>query len=87
MSSLGRNGLIGLGIGVTVSTGLIAVLIVKELLRRRSQSSLAVSRSCAGFTVSSAAGDGRITLRQEGGGEEKGRTDPIRTTDNTIPCQ
>lgn len=56
MSSLGRNGLIGLGIGVTVSTGLIAFLIIKEMTRRRKERRLAV--------------DGRMTLGQDGGGEE-----------------
>ncbi|KAF4091958.1 hypothetical protein AMELA_G00015700 [Ameiurus melas] len=65
MSSLGRNGLIGLGIGVTVSTGLIALLIVKEMMRRRSERRLPVSRSSAGFAVSSAAVDGRINLGQD----------------------
>lgn len=35
MSWLGRNALIGLGVGVTISTGLIALLIIKEALRRR----------------------------------------------------
>ncbi|XP_051500360.1 regulator of microtubule dynamics protein 3 [Myxocyprinus asiaticus] len=35
MSWFGRNAAIGLGIGVTVSTGLIALLIIKEALRRR----------------------------------------------------
>ncbi|XP_060769538.1 regulator of microtubule dynamics protein 3 isoform X2 [Neoarius graeffei] len=53
MSSLGRNGLIGLGIGVTVSTGLIAFLIIKEMTRRRKERRLAV--------------DGRMTLGQDGG--------------------
>ncbi|XP_053087730.1 regulator of microtubule dynamics protein 3 isoform X2 [Pangasianodon hypophthalmus] len=67
MSSLGRNGLIGLGIGVTVSTGLVAFLIIKEMVRRRRERCLAVSRSSAGFAVSSAAVDGGITLGQDGG--------------------
>lgn len=70
MSSLGRNGLIGLGIGVTVGTGLIAFLIIKEMTRRRNERRLAVSRSCAGIAVSSAAVDGRMNLGQDGGGEE-----------------
>ncbi|MCI4395643.1 hypothetical protein PGIGA_G00194430 [Pangasianodon gigas] len=67
MSSLGRNGLIGLGIGVTVSTGLVVFLIIKEMVRRRRERRLVVSRSSAGFAVSSAAVDGGITLGQDGG--------------------
>ncbi|MCJ8750280.1 hypothetical protein PDJAM_G00260810 [Pangasius djambal] len=66
MSSLGRNGLIGLGIGVTVSTGLVAFLIIKEMVRRRRERRLVVSRSSAGFAVSSAAVDGGMTLGQDG---------------------
>ncbi|KAK3522362.1 hypothetical protein QTP86_007640 [Hemibagrus guttatus] len=60
MSSLGRNGLIGLGIGVTVSTGLVAVLLIKEMLRRRRERPLGLSHS-------GAAVDGRINLGQESG--------------------
>ncbi|TRY88489.1 hypothetical protein DNTS_005167 [Danionella cerebrum] len=37
MSWLGKNAAIGLGVGVTVSTGLIALLIIKEALRRKSR--------------------------------------------------
>ncbi|XP_043074819.1 regulator of microtubule dynamics protein 3 isoform X2 [Puntigrus tetrazona] len=37
MSWLGRNAAIGLGVGVTISTGLIALLIIKEALRRRNR--------------------------------------------------
>ncbi|XP_056621197.1 regulator of microtubule dynamics protein 3 isoform X1 [Triplophysa dalaica] len=37
MSWFGRNAAIGLGVGVTVSTGLIALLIIKETLRRRTR--------------------------------------------------
>lgn len=37
MSWFGRNAVIGLGVGVTVSTGLIALLIIKETLRRRTR--------------------------------------------------
>ncbi|XP_016138377.1 regulator of microtubule dynamics protein 3 isoform X2 [Sinocyclocheilus grahami] len=37
MSWLGRNAVIGLGVGVTISTGLIALLIIKEALRRRNR--------------------------------------------------
>lgn len=68
MSSLGRNGLIGLG--VTVSTGLIAFLIIKEMMRRRSERHQVATRSRAGFAVSSATVDGRTNLGQDGGGEE-----------------
>ncbi|KAF7694524.1 regulator of microtubule dynamics protein 3 [Silurus meridionalis] len=49
MSALGRNGLIGLGIGVTVSTGMIAFLLIKEMVRRRRERRLVASRSGAGF--------------------------------------
>lgn len=37
MSWLGRNATIGLGVGVTISTGLIALLIIKEAFRRRNR--------------------------------------------------
>ncbi|XP_042602341.1 regulator of microtubule dynamics protein 3 isoform X1 [Cyprinus carpio] len=37
MSWLGRNAVIGLGVGVTISTGLVALLIIKEALRRRNR--------------------------------------------------
>ncbi|KAG1938420.1 regulator of microtubule dynamics protein 3 [Pimephales promelas] len=37
MSWFGRNTLIGLGVSVTLSTGLIALLIIKEALRRRNR--------------------------------------------------
>lgn len=37
MSWFGRNALIGLGVSVTLSTGLIALLIIKEALRRRNR--------------------------------------------------
>lgn len=37
MSWFGRNAVIGLGIGVTVSTGLVALLIIKETLRKRTR--------------------------------------------------
>ncbi|XP_065112437.1 regulator of microtubule dynamics protein 3 isoform X1 [Paramisgurnus dabryanus] len=37
MSWFGRNAAIGLGVGVTISTGLIALLIIKETLRRRNK--------------------------------------------------
>ncbi|XP_016087177.1 regulator of microtubule dynamics protein 3-like isoform X2 [Sinocyclocheilus grahami] len=37
MSWLGRNAVIGLGVGVTISTGLIALLIIQEALRRRTR--------------------------------------------------
>ncbi|XP_058611401.1 regulator of microtubule dynamics protein 3 isoform X2 [Onychostoma macrolepis] len=37
MSWLGRNAVIGLGVGVTISTGLIALLIIKEAVRRRNR--------------------------------------------------
>lgn len=37
MSWLGRNAVIGLGVGVTISTGLIALFIIKEALRRRNR--------------------------------------------------
>lgn len=71
MSSLGRNGLIGLGIGVTVSTGLIAFLIIKEMIRRRSERHPVATRSRAGFAVSGATVDGRTNLGQDGGGEDR----------------
>lgn len=78
MSSLGRNGLIGFGIGVTVSTGMIAFLIIKEMMRRRSERHLQVSRSSAGFAVSSAAVDGRINLEPDSRGEEYGWVIPSK---------
>lgn len=34
---LGRNGLIGLAVGATAGCGLIAFIIYKEIVRRRSQ--------------------------------------------------
>ncbi|CAM4687783.1 unnamed protein product [Leuciscus chuanchicus] len=37
MSWFGKSALIGLGVSVTLSTGLIAVLIIKEALRRRNR--------------------------------------------------
>ncbi|XP_077076888.1 regulator of microtubule dynamics protein 3 [Siphateles boraxobius] len=37
MSWFGRNALIGLGVSVTLSTGLITLLIIKEALRRRNR--------------------------------------------------
>ncbi len=37
MSWLGRNAVIGLGVGLTISTGLIALFIIKEALRRRNR--------------------------------------------------
>lgn len=63
MSSLGRNGLLGFGFGVTLSSGLIAFLIIKEMMRRRSERRLVLSRSCEGFAV-----DGGLNL----GGEKAG---------------
>ncbi|XP_062324049.1 regulator of microtubule dynamics protein 3 isoform X2 [Osmerus eperlanus] len=36
-TSLGRNGMIGLGVGATAGVGLIAFIIYKEVTRRRSQ--------------------------------------------------
>ncbi|KAK2846269.1 hypothetical protein Q7C36_011123 [Tachysurus vachellii] len=61
MSFLGRNRMLGLGIGVTVSTALIAVLLIKHMVRRRrKQRPLEV-------THSTAAGDRRTNLGQEGG--------------------
>uniref|UniRef100_A0A3B4EBD4 Regulator of microtubule dynamics protein 3 n=1 Tax=Pygocentrus nattereri TaxID=42514 RepID=A0A3B4EBD4_PYGNA len=46
MSSVGRSGLIGLGVGVTVSTGVIAFLIIREMLRRRNQRLLHQQTRC-----------------------------------------
>ncbi|XP_073709334.1 regulator of microtubule dynamics protein 3 isoform X2 [Garra rufa] len=47
MSWLGRNALIGLGVSVTISTGLIAFLIIKEALRRRTRRLLLHNTSSA----------------------------------------
>uniref|UniRef100_A0A9J7X687 Regulator of microtubule dynamics protein 3 n=1 Tax=Cyprinus carpio carpio TaxID=630221 RepID=A0A9J7X687_CYPCA len=56
MSWLGRNALIGLGVGVTISTGLIALLIIKEALRRRNLRLLhSTSSALLSETVDSAA--------------------------------
>ncbi|XP_067274186.1 regulator of microtubule dynamics protein 3 isoform X2 [Pseudorasbora parva] len=49
MSWLGRNALIGLGVSVTISTGLIAVLIIKEALRRRNRRRLLMHKTSAGL--------------------------------------
>ncbi|TUD52964.1 Regulator of microtubule dynamics protein 3 [Bagarius yarrelli] len=59
MSSLSRNGLIGLGIGVTVSTGVIALLVFREMWRRRKERRVAVSCGTAGFALIGATPDGR----------------------------
>ncbi|KAM9496061.1 regulator of microtubule dynamics protein 3 [Clarias gariepinus] len=65
MSSLGRSGLIGLGVGVTLSTGLIAFLIIKEMTRRRRrlERPLVATRSAAGFVDRR----GGVALGQDGG--------------------
>ncbi|XP_016382242.1 regulator of microtubule dynamics protein 3 isoform X3 [Sinocyclocheilus rhinocerous] len=56
MSWLGRNAVIGLGVGVTISTGLIALLIIKEALRRRTRRLLHnTSSGLQSETVDSAA--------------------------------
>ncbi|XP_016353352.1 regulator of microtubule dynamics protein 3-like isoform X1 [Sinocyclocheilus anshuiensis] len=56
MSWLGRNAVIGLGVGVTISTGLIALLIIKEALRRRNRRLLHnTSSGLQSETVDSAA--------------------------------
>uniref|UniRef100_A0A8C2F3C0 Regulator of microtubule dynamics protein 3 n=1 Tax=Cyprinus carpio TaxID=7962 RepID=A0A8C2F3C0_CYPCA len=56
MSWLGRNAVIGLGVGVTISTGLIALLIIKEALRRRNLRLLhSTSSALLSETVDSAA--------------------------------
>ncbi|KAK2883883.1 hypothetical protein Q8A67_017520 [Cirrhinus molitorella] len=47
MSWLGRNALIGLGVSVTISTGLIALLIIKEALKRRNRRRLLHNTSSA----------------------------------------
>ncbi|XP_062857842.1 regulator of microtubule dynamics protein 3 isoform X1 [Trichomycterus rosablanca] len=64
MSSLGRNGLIGMGVGVTVSTGLIAFLIIKEVIRRRNRT-LLVETSAGGFGLGAVV-DGPINRAQDG---------------------
>ncbi|XP_076872740.1 regulator of microtubule dynamics protein 3 [Brachyhypopomus gauderio] len=65
MSSLGRTGLIGLGVGVTVSTGLIAFLIIKEVLRRRTRR-LVLDVGSGSFGASGAVLDGRVPLTHDG---------------------
>ncbi|XP_037393287.1 regulator of microtubule dynamics protein 3 [Pygocentrus nattereri] len=61
MSSVGRSGLIGLGVGVTVSTGVIAFLIIREMLRRRNQRLLLEAGGPGQLVV-----DGRLSLTQRG---------------------
>ncbi|XP_072532999.1 regulator of microtubule dynamics protein 3 [Salminus brasiliensis] len=61
MSSAGRSGLIGLGVGVTLSTGVIAFLIIREMLRRRNQRLLLETSGPGQLVV-----DGRLPLAQHG---------------------
>ncbi|KAL6485472.1 hypothetical protein MHYP_G00048640 [Metynnis hypsauchen] len=61
MSSVGRSGLIGLGVGVTLSTGVIAFLIIREMLRRRNQRLLLEAGGPGQLVV-----DGRLPLTQRG---------------------
>ncbi|XP_066533023.1 regulator of microtubule dynamics protein 3 [Hoplias malabaricus] len=65
MSSAGRSGLIGLSVGVTLSTGVIAFLLIKELLRRRNERLLLQNSSRGQCAV-----DGQLSLIQRG-------TDPV----------
>ncbi|KAG9282297.1 regulator of microtubule dynamics protein 3 [Astyanax mexicanus] len=61
MSSAGRSGLIGLAAGVTLSTGVIAFLIIREMLRRRNQRLLLETGGPGQLVV-----DGRLPLTQHG---------------------
>ncbi|KAI4900228.1 hypothetical protein NFI96_026019 [Prochilodus magdalenae] len=61
MSSAGRSGLLGLGLGVTLSTGFIAFLIIREMLRRRNQRLLLETGGPGQLVV-----DGRLPLTQRG---------------------
>ncbi|KAL7889092.1 hypothetical protein AOLI_G00040660 [Acnodon oligacanthus] len=65
MSSVGRSGLIGLGVGVTLSTGVIAFLIIREMLRRRSQR-LLLEAGGPGPGPGPLVLDGRLPLTQRG---------------------
>ncbi|XP_051730558.1 regulator of microtubule dynamics protein 3 [Ctenopharyngodon idella] len=49
MSWFGRSTVIGLGVGVTISTGLIALLIIKEALRRRNRRRLLLHNTSSGL--------------------------------------
>ncbi|XP_052391618.1 regulator of microtubule dynamics protein 3-like isoform X4 [Carassius gibelio] len=70
MSWLGRNAVIGLGVSVTISTGLIALLIIKEALRRRNRrmlhnTSSALQSETADFAaVSGLSSEQQVELRK-----------------------
>lgn len=49
MSWFGRSAVIGLGVTVTISTGLIALLIIKEALRRRNRRRLLLHNTSSGL--------------------------------------
>lgn len=57
--------MVGLGIGVTVSTGLIAFLLIKEIVRRRSRS-LLTETSTGSFSGSHRVLDGQLNRAQDG---------------------
>ncbi|XP_059354230.1 regulator of microtubule dynamics protein 3-like isoform X2 [Carassius carassius] len=64
MSWLGRNAVIGLGVSVTISTGLIALLIIKEALKRRNRRMLHNTSSALQSETDSAAVSGLSSEQQ-----------------------
>ncbi|XP_059368145.1 regulator of microtubule dynamics protein 3 isoform X1 [Carassius carassius] len=64
MSWLGRNAVIGLGVGVTISTGLIALLIIQEALRRRNRRRLLLHNKIVDAAVSGLSPEQQVELRK-----------------------
>ncbi|XP_042602342.1 regulator of microtubule dynamics protein 3 isoform X2 [Cyprinus carpio] len=65
MSWLGRNAVIGLGVGVTISTGLVALLIIKEALRRRNRRRLLLHNTSSALQTETDAAVSGLSPEQQ----------------------